>query len=138
MSLDISSFIVLFPKGFLPGGGSLHSMMTAHGPDTKCFEQASTEKLVPVRVADGTQAFMFESCLSFQTTPWAQSTCGKVQPDYYLVCFGDNESDGFIISFRLGRTSRATLTPPSPNNAVSLCCFLAKLMRELLIFFVVI
>ena len=61
-------------------------MMTPHGPDAKCFEQASTEKLVPVRVADGTQAFMFESCLSFQTTPWAQSICGKVQPDYYLVC----------------------------------------------------
>ncbi len=56
----------LCSQGFLPGGGSLHSMMTAHGPDTKCFEQASTEKLTPVRVADGTQAFMFESSLSFK------------------------------------------------------------------------
>ena len=30
------------------------------------FHQASTAKLVPERVADGTQAFMFESCLSLK------------------------------------------------------------------------
>ena len=53
-------------EGFLPGGGSLHSIMTPHGPDTQCFEQASTEVLKPVRVAEGTQAFMFESSLSFK------------------------------------------------------------------------
>lgn len=41
--------------GFLPGGGSLHSMMTPHGPDAKCFENASKANLVPVRVADNTQ-----------------------------------------------------------------------------------
>lgn len=42
-------------EGFLPGGASLHSMMTPHGPDTQCFESASTGELKPVRVADGTQ-----------------------------------------------------------------------------------
>ncbi len=41
-------------------------MMTPHGPDTSCFLKASTEKLTPVRVADNTQAFMFESSLSFK------------------------------------------------------------------------
>ena len=55
----------------MPGGASLHSIMTPHGPDTKCFQAASTEKLVPVRVADGTQAFMFESSLSFKVGPAA-------------------------------------------------------------------
>lgn len=70
-------------EGFLPGGASLHSMMTPHGPDTACFLKASTEKLTPVRVADNTQAFMFESSLSLKTTVWAQSICGKVQPEYY-------------------------------------------------------
>lgn len=42
-------------EGFLPGGASLHSMMTPHGPDNKCFEDASKAELKPVRVADGTQ-----------------------------------------------------------------------------------
>lgn len=40
---------------FLPGGATLHSIMTPHGPDYNCFETASNEKLVPTRVADGTQ-----------------------------------------------------------------------------------
>lgn len=41
-------------EGFLPGGASLHSMMTPHGPDMQCFEGASTAVLKPTRVADGT------------------------------------------------------------------------------------
>jgi hypothetical protein len=40
--------------GFQPGGGSLHSMFTPHGPDAMCFEKASTEELKPQRIADGT------------------------------------------------------------------------------------
>ena len=42
-------------EGFMPGGGSLHSMMTPHGPDAQAFEKASSDDLKPVRVADGTQ-----------------------------------------------------------------------------------
>ena len=42
-------------KGSLPGGGTLHSMMTPHGPDAACFEMASAEKLVPKFLASGTQ-----------------------------------------------------------------------------------
>lgn len=56
-------------EGFLPGGGSLHSVMAPHGPDMATFEKASTEPLSPVRVADNTQAFMFESTLMFNCTP---------------------------------------------------------------------
>lgn len=41
--------------GFMAGGASLHSMMTPHGPDKDCFENASNAKLIPERVADGTQ-----------------------------------------------------------------------------------
>lgn len=41
-------------QGFLPGGATLHSMMTPHGPDAECFEKASRSKLEPERVADGT------------------------------------------------------------------------------------
>ena len=41
--------------GFLPGGASLHSMMTPHGPDVQCFESASKAELVPQKIAVGTQ-----------------------------------------------------------------------------------
>jgi len=42
-------------EGFLPGGATLHSMMTPHGPDSQCFESNSTAELKPTRVADNTQ-----------------------------------------------------------------------------------
>lgn len=41
--------------GFLPGGASLHSMMTPHGPDAECFEAASNAQLGPQKIAEGTQ-----------------------------------------------------------------------------------
>lgn len=40
---------------FCPGGATLHSIMTPHGPDYNCFEMASKEPLTPTRVAEGTQ-----------------------------------------------------------------------------------
>ncbi|KAJ1948737.1 hypothetical protein IWQ62_006849, partial [Dispira parvispora] len=57
--------------GFLPGGASLHSYMTPHGPDAKTVARATTRDLQPGRVADNTQAFMFESCMMLRVTPWA-------------------------------------------------------------------
>jgi len=68
---------------FLPGGASLHSMMTPHGPDADCFEKCSTGELKPQRVADGTMAFMFESCLSLAVSPWGQKFCQKVDENYW-------------------------------------------------------
>ncbi|XP_001663831.2 homogentisate 1,2-dioxygenase [Aedes aegypti] len=69
--------------GFMPGGASLHSMMTPHGPDRKCFEGASNAELKPERIADGTQAFMFESSLSMAVTKWGEETCQKLDAKYY-------------------------------------------------------
>ncbi|MEU5272273.1 homogentisate 1,2-dioxygenase [Streptomyces hygroscopicus] len=46
--------------GFVPGGGSLHNMMSAHGPDHETFLRASTAELAPHKVDDGL-AFMFET-----------------------------------------------------------------------------
>lgn len=43
--------------GFVPGGGTLHSIMTPHGPDANCFEAASKDVLKPTRVAEGTQVY---------------------------------------------------------------------------------
>jgi homogentisate 1,2-dioxygenase len=48
---------------FLPGGASLHSIMTPHGPDKGCFDMATSEKMVPARVADGTQVCMGAACI---------------------------------------------------------------------------
>lgn len=41
--------------GFAAGGATLHSIMTPHGPDFKCFEGASKAELKAERIADGTQ-----------------------------------------------------------------------------------
>ncbi|KAJ1834316.1 hypothetical protein LPJ63_002048 [Coemansia sp. RSA 2711] len=57
--------------GFLPGGASLHSMMTPHGPDAHTVEHATTRDLMPGRVADNTQSFMFESMFQLRLTKWA-------------------------------------------------------------------
>ncbi|NBM18453.1 homogentisate 1,2-dioxygenase [Streptomyces sp. GC420] len=47
-------------EGFVPGGGSLHNMMSAHGPDRETFDRASAADLKPQKVDDGL-AFMFET-----------------------------------------------------------------------------
>lgn len=56
--------------GFVPGGASLHSAMTPHGPDADTFLKASTATLVPEYFSAGL-AFMFETCLTLKLTPWA-------------------------------------------------------------------
>lgn len=67
-------------KGFVPGGGSLHNCMSAHGPDAQTAERAMTEKLIPQKL-DHTLAFMLESSLPWITTAFAESSPIK-QPDY--------------------------------------------------------
>ncbi|KAG0322200.1 hypothetical protein BG000_002982 [Podila horticola] len=74
--------------GFVPGGASLHSMMTPHGPDAPTFAKASTEELKPMYIAKGTQAFMFESSMQLQPTHWAIEESGKVQHDYFKAWQG--------------------------------------------------
>jgi len=58
------------PEGFVPGGASLHNCMSAHGPDTGAFEQASTARLEPVKLPD-TLAFMFESRFIIKPSEYA-------------------------------------------------------------------
>ncbi|KAH8324548.1 hypothetical protein KR074_010668 [Drosophila pseudoananassae] len=70
-------------EGFAAGGATLHSMMTPHGPDVKCFDGASKATLIPERIAEGTQAFMFESSLSLAVTTWGEETCQKLDGAYY-------------------------------------------------------
>lgn len=70
-------------NGFSAGGASLHSVMTPHGPDRQCFETATKNELVPERIGDGMQAFMFETSYSMAVTEWAGKFCNKLDDDYY-------------------------------------------------------
>lgn len=70
--------------GFLPGGGSLHNCMSAHGPDASGFHQATAAELKP-EYYDNTLAFMFESRHIWKLTPHALNAdfCQK----NYLECW---------------------------------------------------
>ncbi|MEV4925158.1 homogentisate 1,2-dioxygenase [Streptomyces roseoverticillatus] len=66
--------------GFVPGGGSLHNMMSAHGPDRDTFDKASAAELKPQKVDDGL-AFMFET--RWPVTLTARATdAGHLQTGY--------------------------------------------------------
>ena len=67
-------------EGFVPGGGSLHNQMSAHGPDLDAFEKASNMELVPQKLS-GTMAFMFESRYIIRPTRFAME-CPQLQKDY--------------------------------------------------------
>jgi homogentisate 1,2-dioxygenase len=60
-------------EGFLPGGASLHNMMSAHGPDFASHEKASKAELQPQYLAN-TLAFMFESRYAFEPTAHAMNS----------------------------------------------------------------
>jgi homogentisate 1,2-dioxygenase len=57
--------------GFLPGGASLHSCMSAHGPDKRTFDIESELELKPQRYPNTTLAFMFESSYIFNMSDFA-------------------------------------------------------------------
>jgi len=67
-------------KGFLPGGGSLHSTMTAHGPEKDVFDKASNEEHVPVKYPQENLAFMFETCALMRV---ANKSMDHLEKDYY-------------------------------------------------------
>ncbi|KAK3381699.1 homogentisate 1,2-dioxygenase [Podospora didyma] len=68
--------------GFVPGGASLHNVMSGHGPDMESYEGARNAELKPAKVGGGSCAFMFESCLMVGVTEWALDKCDKVQTEY--------------------------------------------------------
>lgn len=68
--------------GFKPAGASLHNIMSAHGPDAGTHVKASNAELKPMKVGEGSMAFMFESCLMVGVTEWGLKQCQKVQENY--------------------------------------------------------
>jgi len=77
-------------EGFVPGGGSLHNQMSAHGPDLDAFEKASNADLKPQKLA-GTMAFMFESRYIIRPTKFAMETA-SLQHHYSDVWQGLNKN----------------------------------------------
>lgn len=74
--------------GFLPGGASLHSCMTPHGPDTKSYE-ATIDRgndVGPQKIMN-TMAFMFESSLIPRICRWALES-PFIDHDYYQCWIG--------------------------------------------------
>lgn len=67
-------------RGFVPGGLSLHGMMSAHGPDAVTTELAMTADLAPRKLED-TLAFMFETRQVLRPTRHALATPQR-QTDY--------------------------------------------------------
>jgi len=76
------------PKGFVPGGMSLHNMMLPHGPDKNAFEGASNADLKPEYLAN-TMSFMFETRFPQHLTAYA-ATEMPLQDDY-IDCWSDIE-----------------------------------------------
>lgn len=74
--------------GFVPGGASLHNVMSGHGPDAASHEGAREAELGPVKVGAGSCAFMFESSLMMGVSEWGLRTCKKVQEGYSEESWG--------------------------------------------------
>lgn len=84
MGLIVGQYDAKVDGGFVPGGGSLHNRMTAHGPDGEaCFN--AMNKILNPEYIDNTMAFMLESCLTWRVTPFAIET-ESLQANY-LDCW---------------------------------------------------
>ncbi len=74
------------PKGFVPGGLSLHNCMLPHGPDRNAFEGASNAELKPEKLEE-TMSFMFETRFPQHLTAFAAKEA-PLQDDY-IDCWAD-------------------------------------------------
>ncbi|KAG6029954.1 hypothetical protein E4U40_000194 [Claviceps sp. LM458 group G5] len=93
--------------GFAPGGASLHNVMSGHGPDAETYERARGGELGPVKVGEGSYAFMFESGLMMGVTDWGLRRCRKLQEGYCEESWGGvvrhfGRGDGVVRSHLLG------------------------------------
>ncbi|KAJ7116560.1 homogentisate 1,2-dioxygenase [Mycena epipterygia] len=64
--------------GFQPGGASYETGFCPHGVSYDEFKKASEADLQPMRIHEGTIAFMFESSMMFTITDFAMKRSGKL------------------------------------------------------------
>eukprot|EP01059_Diplonema_ambulator_P028060 TRINITY_DN46774_c0_g1_i1.p1 TRINITY_DN46774_c0_g1~~TRINITY_DN46774_c0_g1_i1.p1 ORF type:complete len:451 (+),score=178.64 TRINITY_DN46774_c0_g1_i1:67-1419(+) len=72
-------------KGFQPGGATLHSCMTGHGPDAGGFEKASKLDTMEVQRPSKTDlAFMFETTYMLKLSDFAYN---NLKDEEYIKCW---------------------------------------------------
>ena len=59
-------------RALQPGGATLHSPMTPHGPAVEVFEKSSNAELKPQAPMTEHMAFMFESTYIMKLSPFAR------------------------------------------------------------------
>jgi homogentisate 1,2-dioxygenase len=64
--------------GFQPGGASYETGFCPHGVSYDEWKKASEADLQPMRISEGTIAFMFESSMMFTMTDFAMKRSGKL------------------------------------------------------------
>ena len=62
------------PSGFLPGGASLHSCMTPHGPDKVSYEKSIADPCESPTKFDKGLAFMFETSCILRLSKFAMTS----------------------------------------------------------------
>ncbi|CAE6464622.1 unnamed protein product [Rhizoctonia solani] len=63
---------------FAPGGASYECGHVAHGVSYEVFKEATEAELQPMRISEGTIAFMMESSMMFTLTDYAMNRSGKL------------------------------------------------------------
>jgi len=72
-------------EGFVPGGCSLHNMMTSHGPDAEAFQAATKKDCSMPEMFDAGIAFMFETKCLLKLTKFAMNS--KERDEDYAMCW---------------------------------------------------
>ena len=75
--------------GFVPGGSSLHSIMTPHGPDSESYRSNVKNPCDSPIKLEGGLAFMFESSAMLKLSTYAL-TCEQREKDYAMCWDGLN------------------------------------------------
>ena len=57
--------------------------VTSEATSDSSFQAWSEKELKAERVAEGTQAFMFETSLGLAVTRWGEETCQRVDKEYF-------------------------------------------------------
>jgi homogentisate 1,2-dioxygenase len=85
MGLICGAYDAKSSNGFQPGGASLHSCMTPHGPDQTSYDKAVADPCDQPKQLDGGMAFMFETSCIMQVTDFALN--GEHRDVDYAVCW---------------------------------------------------
>lgn len=86
--------------GFVPGGCSLHNIMTPHGPDRMSYQKAMNMDCSKPTKFDGGLAFMFETCCFLQVSNYALM-CSHRELNYAAHCWDGFQDEFFTAAAQL-------------------------------------